>query len=418
MWSVFSSGQTTVTCWFCNESTQLAASAAAGSDSRLDWHCTKCDNQNTLDGNGNQVDSRAEMYQESPLPRRQRVGGVAREQVFCTTCQRNQELVCQILSAYLPDEEDPEYTQRVRHAEDYARSLRRRYPLVCRACQAKVDDRLQRQAQWMCRRELASALQRSERARKHAPNMQPQPTLRRKGLVVTWLGCALVGVGCQVAVWAWYASLFFLRPPAYAAGVCAALALLTYMWRVLNPLWLYIACNPGMRAAGLPLYKRRIARLALVRLAAALLHLFSVVSPRLWPAVALYDVALCFFAGKSLCVRGSLRSRPSSQAATTPGTAPMDCELPEITAMDEQNALASLKSLSFGSSETNRDQDDSFFGTEFASGIDTRWGRRPSGVRRSAKPRLNDAGDSSGDDVTVNTDIMADLSSMSMGLGP
>ncbi|KAJ2327186.1 hypothetical protein GGI00_004532, partial [Coemansia sp. RSA 2681] len=183
MWSVFSSGQTTVTCWFCNEKTQLPHSGN-GSDNKLDWHCHRCDNQNTVDGSGNIVDSRAEMYQESPLPRRlhlagasgRRSGSSQKEQVFCSTCQRNQELVCQILSAYLPDEDDPEYDYRAQHAEDYARSLKKRYPLVCRACQSKVDDKLQQQAQWIYRRELASALQRSERARKHAPLMQPQPT--------------------------------------------------------------------------------------------------------------------------------------------------------------------------------------------------------------------------------------------------
>ncbi|KAJ2232384.1 hypothetical protein GGI13_008892, partial [Coemansia sp. RSA 455] len=132
MWSVFSNGQTTVTCWFCNEKTRLSPSEN-GTTNKLDWHCDKCDNQNTVDANGNIVDSRAEMYQESPLPRRLHLAGNSgnsqRVQVFCSTCQRNQELVCQILSAYLPDEDDPEYSHRVENSEDYARSLKRRYPL-------------------------------------------------------------------------------------------------------------------------------------------------------------------------------------------------------------------------------------------------------------------------------------------------
>ncbi|KAJ2637456.1 hypothetical protein GGF44_002950, partial [Coemansia sp. RSA 1694] len=430
MWSVFSSGQTTVTCWFCNEKTQLPHSGN-GSDNKLDWHCHRCDNQNTVDGSGNIVDSRAEMYQESPLPRRlhlagasgRRSGSSQKEQVFCSTCQRNQELVCQILSAYLPDEDDPEYDYRAQHAEDYARSLKKRYPLVCRACQSKVDDKLQQQAQWIYRRELASALQRSERARKHAPLMQPQPTLRRKGMVATWLVCALVGlVFSQLAMWTWYAYLCLSKrgPSIYIAGAGLALALLTYLSRVLNPLWLYIACHPGMRAFGLPLYKRRVVRLSILRLAAGLLQLAGP-SLRIWPALALYDLALCFFAAKDLSARGSLRppSRQGSQSAASEATQGEQLENSDslaTTAIDTQRALSSLQNLSFGSSETNRDQDDSFFGTEFTSSSDIRWGRRPSAFKRPGRARLADA-DSSGDEGTVNTDIMSGLSSMSMGLG-
>ncbi|KAJ2507801.1 hypothetical protein IWW47_000931 [Coemansia sp. RSA 2052] len=371
------------------------------------------------------------MYQESPLPRRlhlagasgRRSGSSQKEQVFCSTCQRNQELVCQILSAYLPDEDDPEYDYRAQHAEDYARSLKKRYPLVCRACQSKVDDKLQQQAQWIYRRELASALQRSERARKHAPLMQPQPTLRRKGMVATWLVCALVGlVFSQLAMWTWYAYLCLSKrgPSIYIAGAGLALALLTYLSRVLNPLWLYIACHPGMRAFGLPLYKRRVVRLSILRLAAGLLQLAGP-SLRIWPALALYDLALCFFAAKDLSVRGSLRplSRQGSQSAASEATQGEQLENSDslaTTAIDTQRALSSLQNLSFGSSETNRDQDDSFFGTEFTSSSDIRWGRRPSAFKRPGRARLADA-DSSGDEGTVNTDIMSGLSSMSMGLG-
>ncbi|KAJ2800965.1 hypothetical protein H4S07_005051, partial [Coemansia furcata] len=427
MWSVFSNRQTTVTCWFCNEKTRLPRSQN-GTVNKLDWHCDKCDNQNTVDANGNIVDSRAEMYQESPLPQRPRIAGNSgdsqRVQVFCSTCQRNQELVCQILSAYLPNEDDPEYSYRAQNAEDYARSLKRRYPLVCRACQSKVDDKLQQQAQWMYRRELASALQRSERARKYAPRMQPQPTLRRKGMVVTWLACALVGlVFSQLAMWLWYAYMCSIRPKpsVYMAGAGLILALLTYLSRMLNPLWLYIACHPGMRAFGLPLYKRRVARLSILRLVSGLLQLAGL-SPRIWPALALYDLALCFFAAKDLRARGSLRppSRQGGQAATTSdvtqGEQLEDSDSLATTAIDTQHALSSLQSLSFGSSEVNRDQDDSFFGTEFTSSNDIRWGRRPAPFKRLGRAHSADA-DSSGDEGTVNTDIMSSLNSMSMGFG-
>ncbi|KAJ2738984.1 hypothetical protein H4R23_000778 [Coemansia sp. Cherry 401B] len=88
------------------------------------------------------------MYRESPITvRAQLPEHEPTQQLFCSSCQRNQELICQILSAYLPDEDDPEYQDRYEHAEEYEQSLKRRYPVVCRLCQVKVDQRLQQQSQ-------------------------------------------------------------------------------------------------------------------------------------------------------------------------------------------------------------------------------------------------------------------------------
>ncbi|KAJ1960119.1 hypothetical protein GGI12_003976 [Dipsacomyces acuminosporus] len=120
------------------------------------------------------------MFRESPLPNTRSPAAPASSElryspnVFCDTCQRNQELVRQILSEYLPDEDENEYAFRVGRLDEYEQSVRRRYPVVCRSCQSKVDERLQRQAQWMCRKELASALKRSDN---EYSDIEPLPDL-------------------------------------------------------------------------------------------------------------------------------------------------------------------------------------------------------------------------------------------------
>ncbi|KAI8322839.1 hypothetical protein GQ54DRAFT_245471, partial [Martensiomyces pterosporus] len=109
MWSFLGRGQTTVTCWFCNEKTRLPRSDS-DRDTKHDWYCDRCENQNTIDSNGNVVDSREEMFRESPMPSRRSASKDPdtrhSSKVFCDTCQRNQELVRQVLSEYLPDEND------------------------------------------------------------------------------------------------------------------------------------------------------------------------------------------------------------------------------------------------------------------------------------------------------------------------
>ncbi|KAJ1994742.1 hypothetical protein GGI25_001399 [Coemansia spiralis] len=427
MWSVFQgSGRTTATCWFCHETTQLKPS-----ETKHNWNCSKCDNQNTLDAAGNIIDSRVEMYQESPLPLPRRLPGYENDkgtgsaQVFCSACQRNQELVCQILAAYLPEDDDPEYEYRIEHAEEYAQSLRRRYPLVCRSCQAKVDERLQQQAQWMCRRELANALKRSESARKYAPRIQPQPTLRRKRLVVAWIVCALFGLlGCPVTMWLWYTFVIYNTSAAWSNilrfGIAGtALAVLTYFSRLLNPLWLYIAYNPGMRITGLPLYKRRLVRLSVLRFFAVGLQAVSR-NFFIWIVVVLYDLTLSWLAVKNIRAYSGLR--PRSRQGTSQGSKENNFlnqnNYEGTTASEPLNVpLSSFKSLSFGASEVNMDQDDDLIGSEAVGLLESdRWRRRSLAANRRRDKPLN--AESSGDDETsaVNTEIVSGLDTLSFGM--
>ncbi|KAJ1819033.1 hypothetical protein LPJ56_003729, partial [Coemansia sp. RSA 2599] len=435
MWSLFGGKGTTVTCWFCNQKTQLSRSDDASAETPDDWRCTKCDNQNTTDKHGNIVDSRDEMYQESPVPLRQALlprsaAEEKKRRVFCDGCQRNQELVRQILSSYLPDEEDPEYSDRLENAEKYADQLRRRYPLVCGSCQRRVDERLQQQAQWVYRRELANALKKSASARNAAPLMRVQPTLRKKGMVATWLVCALVAlVICPLAAWTWYACAFLGRLPDPALSVCAALllALVTHLSRLLNPLWLYLACNPGMRVSGLPMYKRRVTYLACLRLAAACLRTASLPS-LVWIAIAAADISLCLLAAFTLRTRSWHRSRLSKSSRPSHLAQASGTDRPEsVPSADPQQTFASFQKLSFGMSEANMDQDDTLAGLSTASSQSSQWTRRPSFKRRlnnrfrtGSASISSDEDDEQGGDAghgydNVASDLMAGLDTISFG---
>ncbi|KAJ2233977.1 hypothetical protein IWW45_003774 [Coemansia sp. RSA 485] len=426
MWSLFGRKGTTVTCWFCNQKTWLPQPDNNSAETPNDWHCNKCDNQNTIDKQGNIVDSRDEMYKEAPVPVQHTRFEEKKARVFCSSCQRNQELVCQILSSYLPDEEDPEYNDRLQNAEKYASQLRRRYPLVCRNCQSRVDERLQQQAQWVYRRELANALKKSANARNTAPLMQVQPTLRKKGMVVTWFVCAIIALFvCPLSMWIWYLYAFLGRLPdsAVSFGAALFLAFTTYFSRLLNPLWLYLAFNPGMRVSGLPMYRRRVTYLTWLRLAATCLRTASLPAFA-WIAITAADISLCLLAACSLRTRSGRRPRSSkksqpSHQAETDGSSQSNL----APSADPQQTFASFQNLSFGLSETNMDQDDTLAGLNLGSSQDSQWTRRPSFKRRTNnKYQTGTASVSSDEDDDTNekhahmsSDLMAGLGTMSFG---
>ncbi|PIA16483.1 hypothetical protein COEREDRAFT_81157 [Coemansia reversa NRRL 1564] len=427
MWTALFGGRTTVKCWFCNQKTRLPRSRA-DHDTKHDWHCHNCDNQNTLDVQGNLVDARAEMYRESPISRRPGLPTHRTENsnpLFCSSCQRNQELVCQILSGYLPDEDDYEYQSRFERADEYAQSLKRRYPMVCRACQIKVDERLRTQAQWMYRRELGSALHRSESARKLAPRILP--TLRRKRMVVAWILCAAVAIiTCFLCTWVWYCFLFagYLIPGPTAIGIGLALALLSYISRLLNPLWLYIAYHPGIRVAGLPQYRQRVVRISLLRCIAAVMQRF-IWNSTVWVVVLICDLGLCWSAmrcihthdGRRPVSRQSIKAMDQQREENSTIDGGDDALNTRATGQDAQLALSSLKSLSFDASEVNADQDDTLFGSAFSSALDGQWERPLLATNRRVRSYMAGADSSDEERSTVHTDILSDMGTLSFGNG-
>ncbi|KAJ2455741.1 hypothetical protein EV183_000588 [Coemansia sp. RSA 2336] len=425
MWSLFGKGNSTVTCWFCNEKTRLPRSSF-DRDTKNNWHCNVCENQNILDHHGDIVDSLPEMYCESPIAPRAHLPEYDTPfnspHSFCPSCQRNQEMVCKLLSAYLPDESDPEYEERFRNADEYTESLKRRYPVVCQQCQIKVDQKLQQQAQWLYRRELASALHRSQSARKFAPQIPPQPTLRRKRLVAMWVLCALVFLAaCPLCVWGLYVGLLSgkVRPSGYWAGTALLLAFATHVSRMINPLWLYIAFNPGVRAAGLLKYKKRVTRLALLRGVAAILQVPGW-HPAFWCLVLGCDLVL--YARSMGCLYTQNSRRPASRinrpvGSQTAGSGRTTNALDTMSEQTEQQTLTSLAGLSFGASEANLDQNDSFVNTAFSSATDNSFGQQPfsTAIRRNRQKYRSNIDSSDEENATIGGDILADLNTLSFG---
>jgi hypothetical protein len=61
---------------------------------------------------------------------------------FCDVCIQNQNMILQLMSSYLPDEDDPDYAYLLSNVSEYKASLESRYPPVCNACQPLVSNYL------------------------------------------------------------------------------------------------------------------------------------------------------------------------------------------------------------------------------------------------------------------------------------
>lgn len=62
--------------------------------------------------------------------------------MFCRTCLTNQTLYVNLLSNYLPSEDDPNYESLLAQLPQYKASLDARYPLVCPNCSGNVEDQI------------------------------------------------------------------------------------------------------------------------------------------------------------------------------------------------------------------------------------------------------------------------------------
>ena len=64
------------------------------------------------------------------------------EALFCATCIKNQHLLNENLSTYLPSTEHPDYATYEVSYPAYRKNLEARYPQVCRDCEAQVRERI------------------------------------------------------------------------------------------------------------------------------------------------------------------------------------------------------------------------------------------------------------------------------------
>ena len=64
--------------------------------------------------------------------------------LFCRNCQTNQTLYINLLSNYLPDEDDPSYQELLDRLPAYKESLDARYPTICKACAGGAEEEIRK----------------------------------------------------------------------------------------------------------------------------------------------------------------------------------------------------------------------------------------------------------------------------------
>ncbi|OCL01354.1 hypothetical protein AOQ84DRAFT_306862 [Glonium stellatum] len=113
------------------------------------WQCENCEAVNYLDENGQITDPPAAETPKVPVQYAHTVPratspelGSPDETLFCQTCQKNQYLLTQALSEYLPPQNDPKYAEYEASISQYRRSLEERYPQVCANCAPRVRQRI------------------------------------------------------------------------------------------------------------------------------------------------------------------------------------------------------------------------------------------------------------------------------------
>ena len=128
-------------CHFCG-----ARSSYSKGRGIIDFRCAKCEARNFLDGKDNITDTPVSVAaQDSQRASRNKFATATqdvedatrahqRQQVFCKTCLNNQQIYNEMLSNYLPDEDDPRYAQFERDLPRFVQDLEKRYPQICKAC--------------------------------------------------------------------------------------------------------------------------------------------------------------------------------------------------------------------------------------------------------------------------------------------
>jgi Ima1 N-terminal domain len=180
--------------------------------------------------------------------------------IFCSTCLKNQRLYIATLNEYLPDPDDPDYEDIAKSIPEYKKTLEQRYPQCCAQCEPRVRGKLQ-QATYAARSDHMRRMLERSRARRISNRWG------WRSLVVSCGGIAyFVSLAIQL-VWHGLASqsmdtngTCFQQPVPLASvknveqymGLSLALALLSVWW---NPKWQYKLKDEG-RLVGLNAYYR------------------------------------------------------------------------------------------------------------------------------------------------------------------
>ncbi|RMZ87110.1 hypothetical protein DV736_g5657, partial [Chaetothyriales sp. CBS 134916] len=112
--------------------------------SKLDgdrFECEKCGSLNIYDEKGEIIDF---VPDEADLPKQYAApAGFRENDIFCSTCLKNQHLYTTALSQFLPDPDDPNYSQLEAAVPKFKESLEERYPQCCAGCEPNVKAQLE-----------------------------------------------------------------------------------------------------------------------------------------------------------------------------------------------------------------------------------------------------------------------------------
>lgn len=266
-------------CFYCGQK----SSKALPTHTRR-WQCASCQAVNYLDENGDITDPPAEEVASSRQGAqrfaRPASDGPTDSTLFCSTCLKNQQILTQLLSNYLPPPTDPNYAQREAQYPQYKRGLEERYPQVCVNCEPRVRERI-RQSGYEAKTDHLKRLMQRSRQRRIAHHYGWRSLLVRAGGIgqlvsVTGYFCwslsvILAGLGlekadlqfvaggnpaqCTKHLLSGHVSEFCVQEFSSLAGWSLMVGLLTIWW---NPKWHHKLDGREGRLVGLTQYYYRL----------------------------------------------------------------------------------------------------------------------------------------------------------------
>ncbi|KAK4122808.1 hypothetical protein N657DRAFT_634800 [Parathielavia appendiculata] len=148
--------------------------------------------------------------------------------IFCATCLKNQHLLSASLAQYLPDPDDPDYTEREKGLYRFRKNQERLYPQICAECEPKVRQRLE-QAAYTAKTDLLRRM--LDRSASRSKSIKTLGWLERADTAGRWLWIA--GFVLQLA---WHAVVVHGLLSQYFVWLEADESLLTFrLLRVCGP---------------------------------------------------------------------------------------------------------------------------------------------------------------------------------------
>ncbi|TFK36868.1 Ima1 N-terminal domain-containing protein [Crucibulum laeve] len=156
--------QSNIQCFFCNSPVPIPKNPR-------NFRCSSCGCWNRYNDKGEILSDEPAMHDahlnskafaKRASPSKDQIPTMYGPGPFCHTCQTNQMLLVNLMSNYLPAQEDPEYERRLAMLPEYRESLHARYPPVCESCLPGVEEEIQKKDHMARTKALGGWLQQSK----------------------------------------------------------------------------------------------------------------------------------------------------------------------------------------------------------------------------------------------------------------